>query len=173
MKTLRKHQTVTDNWRAKKCAPPISVSAGQLKKKRFLFGIQENYFSIMISLRKIHSSDDDDEKEENLGLSAANVDAAGEGLGVCRTTPWSEWSPCSAKCGVGITMRTRAFVENAGRKKCPHISVGNYRFLFDCCEKSKKTHLSKCSLIFKLRRINACSQNVQWMILKCQIQPVH
>lgn len=68
--------------------------------------------------------DDDDEGEENLGLSAANVDATGEGVGVCRTKPWTEWSPCSATCGIGISMRTRAFVENSGRKKCPHVTTG-------------------------------------------------
>lgn len=44
------------------------------------------------------SSDDDDDREENLGLSEANVDGAGEGIGVCRTTPWTTWSPCSVTC---------------------------------------------------------------------------
>lgn len=52
------------------------------------------------------------------------MDSAGEGIGVCRTTPWTEWSPCSATCGIGISMRTRTFVDYTGRKKCPHISVG-------------------------------------------------
>uniref|UniRef100_A0A182N3K1 Spondin-1 n=1 Tax=Anopheles dirus TaxID=7168 RepID=A0A182N3K1_9DIPT len=60
---------------------------------------------------------------EDVGQSAASVDEAGEGVGVCRTTRWSEWSECSASCGIGVTMRTRTFVENMGRKKCPHISV--------------------------------------------------
>lgn len=69
-------------------------------------------------------SEDDDEPEEALG--PANVDAAGEGIGVCRTTPWTEFSPCSATCGIGISMRTRSFVDHAGRKKCPHITIGNY-----------------------------------------------
>lgn len=27
-------------------------------------------------------------------------------------------------CGIGISMRTRTFIEHSGRKKCPHISVG-------------------------------------------------
>lgn len=66
----------------------------------------------------------DDEEEENLAMSAANVDDRGEGVGVCRTTPWSEYSPCSATCGIGISMRTRTFVDHAGRKKCPHVTVG-------------------------------------------------
>lgn len=30
----------------------------------------------------------------------------------------------SATCGVGITMRTRTFIDRVGRKKCPHITVG-------------------------------------------------
>lgn len=52
------------------------------------------------------------------------MDGAGEGVGVCRTTPWTEWSPCSVTCGIGISMRTRTFIEHAGRKKCPHITIG-------------------------------------------------
>lgn len=68
--------------------------------------------------------DDDDDGEDNLSHSAANVNAAGDGVGVCRTMPWSEYSPCSVTCGIGISMRTRTFVEAAGRKKCPHITIG-------------------------------------------------
>lgn len=70
-----------------------------------------------------YSADDDDDREENLGLSEANVDGAGEGIGVCRTTPWTTYSPCSVTCGIGISMRTRTFVDHAGRKKCPHITI--------------------------------------------------
>lgn len=29
-----------------------------------------------------------------------------------------------ATCGIGITMRTRTFLDRVGRKKCPHITVG-------------------------------------------------
>lgn len=86
-----------------------------------------------LNLNCLFSSDDFDDRDENLGLSEANVDSAGEGIGVCRTTPWTEWSPCSVTCGIGISMRTRTFVEHAGRKKCPHISIGNS----NCIEKMK------------------------------------
>uniref|UniRef100_A0A182PSA0 Spondin-1 n=1 Tax=Anopheles epiroticus TaxID=199890 RepID=A0A182PSA0_9DIPT len=66
---------------------------------------------------------EDATSSEDMGLSAATVDETGEGVGVCRTTRWSEWSECSVSCGIGVTMRTRTFLEHMGRKKCPHISV--------------------------------------------------
>lgn len=91
-----------------------------------LFSFSLEMAKLIVFWNIVISSDDDGEAEENLGSVSASVNGAGEGLGVCRTTPWSEWSPCTATCGIGISMRTRAFVENAGRKKCPHISVGNY-----------------------------------------------
>lgn len=73
----------------------------------------------------IHRPNDENDAEENLSLSQANVNDAGEGVGVCRTTAWTDFTPCSATCGIGISMRTRTFVDHAGRKKCPHIAVGN------------------------------------------------
>lgn len=76
--------------------------------------------------KKYFSEDSENELEENLALSQANVNDAGEGVGICRTTAWTDWTPCSVTCGIGISMRTRTFVDHAGRKKCPHISVGKF-----------------------------------------------
>ena len=67
---------------------------------------------------------DTEDSLENLAESSPTVNERGEGVGVCRTTWWSNWSECSVTCGIGISMRTRSFIEHSGRKKCPHISVG-------------------------------------------------
>ncbi|XP_005181918.1 spondin-1 isoform X2 [Musca domestica] len=66
---------------------------------------------------------DDDDEGENLANSSSLVNENGEGTGICQTTPWSGWSDCSASCGIGITMRTRTFLNHLGRKRCPHITV--------------------------------------------------
>lgn len=42
---------------------------------------------------------DADDSSENLAQSQATVNEAGEGLGVCRTTRWSDWSECSGEWG--------------------------------------------------------------------------
>ncbi|KAI9582876.1 spondin-1 [Glossina fuscipes] len=66
---------------------------------------------------------EDEEEGENLAKSISPVNENGEGNGLCQTTHWSAWSECSASCGIGITMRTRAFINHLGRKRCPHISI--------------------------------------------------
>lgn len=40
---------------------------------------------------------EDEDSSENLAKSDATVNEQGEGLGVCRTTRWSDWSECSGK----------------------------------------------------------------------------
>jgi len=67
--------------------------------------------------------DQGSEDGHSLTQAAATVNEDGEGTGICKTTKWSEWSTCSASCGIGITMRTRTFVDHQGRKKCPHITI--------------------------------------------------
>lgn len=38
-----------------------------------------------------------DDSGENLAGSQATVNEQGDGLGVCKTTPWSDWSECSGE----------------------------------------------------------------------------
>lgn len=38
---------------------------------------------------------ENDDSSENLAQSESLVNEQGEGLGVCRTTRWSDWSECS------------------------------------------------------------------------------
>lgn len=88
----------------------------------FLFHTRNKLNSNLATQRR--DQGDEDDGEDNLAQSAANVNDAGEGVGVCRTTPWTDYTPCSVTCGIGISMRTRTFVDPAGRKKCPHITIG-------------------------------------------------
>ncbi|XP_064537926.1 spondin-1 [Drosophila montana] len=67
--------------------------------------------------------DRDEDEGENLANLQSVVSDNGEGAGLCKTSPWSVWSECSASCGIGITMRTRTFVSPLGRKRCPHITI--------------------------------------------------
>lgn len=41
----------------------------------------------------------------------------------CKTTSWSEWSECTATCGIGMMTRTRRFLKQTGYKKCRHVSI--------------------------------------------------
>ncbi|KAK7582754.1 hypothetical protein V9T40_014199 [Parthenolecanium corni] len=41
----------------------------------------------------------------------------------CKTSGWSEWSECTATCGIGFMTRTRRFLKASGYKKCKHVSV--------------------------------------------------
>ncbi|XP_067628642.1 spondin-1 [Eurosta solidaginis] len=68
-------------------------------------------------------SQDDEDEGENMAHAVSLVTDDGEGDGVCKTTLWSAWSDCSASCGIGITMRTRTFLNHLGRKRCPHITT--------------------------------------------------
>lgn len=38
---------------------------------------------------------DNEDSSENLAQSQATINEQGEGLGVCKTTRWSDWSECS------------------------------------------------------------------------------
>jgi hypothetical protein len=33
-------------------------------------------------------------------------------------TPWTSWSPCSAKCGRGVTVRSRQYIKRELESKC-------------------------------------------------------
>lgn len=41
----------------------------------------------------------------------------------CEVSPWSDWGPCSPRCGVGVSQRTRtvAFRPMNGGRECPPL----------------------------------------------------
>lgn len=44
-----------------------------------------------------NTSQDNSSGEEDLTKSDATVNEQGEGIGICKTTQWSDWSECSGK----------------------------------------------------------------------------
>jgi spondin-1 len=69
-----------------------------------------------------------DDSSENLALSEATVNEAGEGLGVCKTTRWSDWSECSGNIKLLIKMDLREKVRNKCILFLCHSNMRNWHY---------------------------------------------
>ncbi|KAK0394261.1 hypothetical protein QR680_000658 [Steinernema hermaphroditum] len=60
---------------------------------------------------------------------------------LCRTTSWSEWSPCSASCDDGVRVRTRLFFYTEYENQCSHINLmENDKCQMQSCRRLLNTH---------------------------------
>lgn len=61
----------------------------------------------------------------------------------CEVSPWSDWGPCSPRCGVGVSQRTRtvAFRPINGGRECPPLIENRGCFRTQCGGKEKGKHL--------------------------------
>lgn len=98
----------TDSWCLRKCA----LLQFQNVKSKSEITILQNFFTCYFSSSGLAGADSEDPEETLEGND-----------GICATTEWSQWSECSATCGVGFKSRSRQFKDRMGRKKCTHVII--------------------------------------------------
>lgn len=73
--------------------------------------------------------------EPHSTLEAAASNLIGASPDDCQLTDWSEWSPCSVSCGIGISDRSRRILREArnGGAECPTKLVKRRRCHKNAC----------------------------------------
>ena len=59
---------------------------------------------------------------------------------LCKTTTWSEWSPCSASCDEGVRVRTRLFYYAEHEHECPNNLVEKETCNVHSCKRLLSAH---------------------------------
>ncbi|KAI8778137.1 thrombospondin type-1 domain-containing protein 7A, partial [Biomphalaria glabrata] len=82
----------------------------------------------------------------------------------CLLSAWSDWTPCSVTCGLGVTLRKRTVLQNpmGNGRKCPEKNEQSKSCYSRGCYRWHVSEWSECSI-----EMNFCGMGVQERNVSC------